>query len=463
MMPRHFQQRMEDFAVNYGKQNITIELMFLGNQVHNIKYENIKDLGVNYEHLADIIFLQFPKICCLPKIDRFFVNTRDEPVLYESYLFGRRVDNMMAVQTLPVSNVLLTTRSYTHPEMELPIIGKFIPSRKIVLPEGYEFKVNNVTVGDCGMLLLNTDEKMNARKIMGVHVAGSIKGNIGLASAIYAEDIQAAYENANMFISMENVDFEHIDEATSSLKYSLSDMFNICGVVHKNNKKVKLSIPMKTSLSKSVFFDLMREDFGENKCLPARLRPFTVGEVKISPMLKGLSKMTKVTNNIRYDIITTLCSNMYTSIMSWDSKYQANPRLLTLSEAINGLQDLNKIDITISAGFPYQLTTKLGGKRDWFEVKDNILIAKQDLLDSINRRLELAKNNIICETFFVDTLKDELRPIEKVLAGKTRVFQVGPMCLSILMRQYFGYFIMHCQTTYINGEMVIGINPNRYD
>ena len=453
VMPRHFYFRMVDFAKNYGKGTIVVELVFMGNQTYEMNFEDIKDLDVNFDHLADVVFLQFTKLCCLSRLDKFFVTTRDDPVLFESYLFGRRLDNINILQTVQANNVRLVSREYTHPEMEMPLLGKFIPVRKIVLPEGYEFRANGVCVGDCGMLLFNCDDKMNARKLMGIHVAGSIKGNLGLANSIYQEDIQNAYEKAGFLITMEMSDLSDISLATSDLRFALNDMFNVCGVKYVQEKKVKLSIPMKSSIQKSIFFDIMEQDFGPHKCIPARLRPFVVDNVKYSPLLKGLAKMVKVNATIPHSVVKHIVKHVSNSIRSWDSRYLENAKLLTLEEAINGLDNLNKIDITTSAGFPYQLQSKQGGKRDWFTIDQERLIPKKELLDAIEHREMLAKQGIIAETYFVDTLKDELRPIEKVQQGKTRVFQVGPMCLSILMRKYFGYFIMHCQTTFINGAL----------
>ena len=229
--------------------------------------------------------------------------------------------------------------------------------------------------------------------------------------SITPEDVIAAYEKAGAFISMELATFEDIEQSTSSLRYALKDMFNICGVLYINDKKVKLSIPMKTAISKSAFHDLMREDFGPNTCIPARLRPYVIDDVKYSPMLKGLAKMCKVTQNIPYNVVKHICDHMYRSVMSWDSKYQNKPQLLTLEEAINGVYDLNKIDITTSAGFPYQLKIKKGGKRDWFDFDNDKLVPNEEIRQQIQQRLDMARNGQIKMTYFVDTLKDESRPI----------------------------------------------------
>jgi hypothetical protein len=116
--------------------------------------------------------------------------------------------------------------------------------------------------------------------------------------------------------------------------------------------------------------------------------------------------------------------------------------------------------MTTSAGFPYTLYQSNNGKKPWFKGTPSNYEMIGLLSEQYNIRLSKAKLGIVHETYFVDTLKDETRPLDKVEKLKTRVFQVGPMCLSLLMRKYFGWFIMHCQTTFINGEMAIGINPN---
>lgn len=162
-------------------------------------------------------------------------------------------------------------------------------------------------------------------------------------------------------------------------------------------------------------------------------------------------------------IVNVVSDHIADSIINWKTPYMYKPRILTLEEAINGYGILNKLDITTSPGFPFQLVNRKGGKRDWIQYVNGNLVATSELVKIIEDRLCKAKDNVISNTFFVDTLKDETRDLDRVLKGKTRVFQVGPMCLSILMRQYFGFFIMHCQSSYISGEMAVGINANSYD
>lgn len=59
---------------------------------------------------------------------------------------------------------------------------------------------------------------------------------------------------------------------------------------------------------------------------------------------------------------------------------------------------------------------------------------------------------------WVDTLKDERRPIEKVDALKTRVFSAGPMDYTLLVRRYFLGFMAHVMRNRIWNEQSIGTN-----
>lgn len=62
-------------------------------------------------------------------------------------------------------------------------------------------------------------------------------------------------------------------------------------------------------------------------------------------------------------------------------------------------------------------------------------------------------------TVWTATLKDERRPIEKVKAGKTRVFANGPMDYTIAFRMYFLGFIAHVMENRITNEQSLGTNP----
>jgi len=59
----------------------------------------------------------------------------------------------------------------------------------------------------------------------------------------------------------------------------------------------------------------------------------------------------------------------------------------------------------------------------------------------------------------MDCLKDELRPKEKVLEGKTRLFSSGDKTYMLLCKKYFGAFAEWIQSNHINNGISIGIDP----
>nr|UQB76209.1 non-structural polyprotein [Flumine dicistrovirus 55] len=67
------------------------------------------------------------------------------------------------------------------------------------------------------------------------------------------------------------------------------------------------------------------------------------------------------------------------------------------------------------------------------------------------------------EIIFMDFLKDETRPLQKVVEGKTRLISSEPVNLTILIRMYFGSFMMHCYANKIFNGVAIGLNTYSYD
>lgn len=465
-MPKHYWIRMMDLNKVYKENNIKLEvkLQFLKNTAITLCFSLLKLLPMDYAHLGDVVFVQFQKVVCLPKIAKYFAYSHDEPVLFESYLYGIRSTASDVMSSITVQNVRMDSEKYRQTAKKEPILNSMLSETEFVLPVSYRYTSSTIK-GDCSMVLMNTDPKMNARKCLGIHVAGTGDGFIGISNPIFQEDIEEVYNHpllTQVVVHCAELNLLFGDSKSKLAPY-LNDTFNVLGKAVYKDKLVKMTIPSKTKIQKSVVFDIMEQDFGPHKMEPARLAPFKIGESVISPMAKGLDKLKASTRIPSLHVIESICLDMYQAIGTWVSPYVGKMRVLTLDEALNGIGHLNKMDLTTSPGFPYILEGKGNGKREWFDVINNQIVAKEIFLENLRKRLEKAKQGEIIETYFVDTLKDEPRLLSKVEEGKTRIFQVGPMCLSVLMRQYFGMFISHCHATSVNGEMAIGINPNSID
>lgn len=472
VMPKHFYARMQDLNDVYSKRgdNMYIDLCWDFNSKVRVPYHNIQFVDLGYAHLTDIVFMRVPNACKMTNISKFVVRKDDKPSLFQCYLYGLRLNGLMT--SISVNSVDMRSQNYVVRERSDPIYGETLKGDHIQVPRCYYYDSCNTVNGDCGMLMMNADSRMNARKIMGMHVAGSSKQGSGVSSLLYCEDFEEAISKfypiqTPIFMEAHAHGFGDLTNCNSKCLDGMSNLFRIDGtygevMVNGKMRRVKMTIPSKTKISKSVVYDIMEEDFGPAYGAPAQLSPIAIDGIRVSPFEKGISKLVVMT----CDVLTTdkhkIIDHMAYTVQSWESPYVRTPRVLTDEEAINGYGILNPIDLSTSPGFPYTLIKNGLGKRPWFDLVNDKYVMKNELLTFYTEREELAKHGLIKETMFIDTLKDEIRPLEKVVMCKTRVFQVGPMCLSILMRKYFGEFICHCQCTFIEGEMGIGINPNSY-
>jgi hypothetical protein len=117
------------------------------------------------------------------------------------------------------------------------------------------------------------------------------------------------------------------------------------------------------------------------------------------------------------------------------------------------------INRTTSPGYPYNLNNKSKGKTAWLGDGDDYIVDHPELKRDVEKLISDSKLGIRGNAISIATLKDEKRPIEKVDAGKTRVFEACPQHLVIAIRQYFLDFAAHVMRNRIDNGIAVGINP----
>lgn len=98
---------------------------------------------------------------------------------------------------------------------------------------------------------------------------------------------------------------------------------------------------------------------------------------------------------------------------------------MTLEEVVYGTTNLEPLDLTTSAGYPY---ITMG-------------ITKRDLIPPRGEPLTKLAQALLdhgTDLPYVTFLKDELRPIKKIKEGKTRIIEASSLNDTILMKQTFG-------------------------
>nr|WBV74369.1 polyprotein [Bat picornavirus BtSY1] len=121
---------------------------------------------------------------------------------------------------------------------------------------------------------------------------------------------------------------------------------------------------------------------------------------------------------------------------------------LSLEDVVYGVENLEGLDLNTSAGYPYNT---LGiRKRDLVPEKGQPLTRLTDALDLHGYDLP-----------FTTYLKDELRPIKKIKAGKTRLIECSSLNDTIRMKRVFGrlFQVFHQNPGTVTGSAV-GCNPD---
>jgi hypothetical protein len=130
------------------------------------------------------------------------------------------------------------------------------------------------------------------------------------------------------------------------------------------------------------------------------------------------------------------------------------PQVQSLSDEktlVLGDENIGKIDKNTSVGYG------LDGKKD-----DYLDFESGRLLPTIRQSLHKFVYKVVdgsyrFDTYYAETLKDELKNLEKV--NKPRVFKAGPLTLTLLYRFFFGNMISQVSKDRMSNGIMVGINP----
>jgi hypothetical protein len=439
-----------DFLKQFKDIKIANSDLFSG---YEIPYEDIevKEILIRGEAkcFKDLVLLKFPKLVHMHKnLVKHFVRAQDlsrfsrVPGILAGYVPGR---DKMLYRVEPLREIKsqdLLQYNYTQPGTN----DKY----ELHVRKAYNY-YSQTNAGDCGSVLLINSPSI-PRKICGIHVAGDI--GFGYATSITEEDITRAIES----FESEPVDFMlHASVNTEVPLAQVRDLmpegeFVPIGICSDN-----MGSPGKSDIRHSPIHNLIEGH--ESWHLPSVLKPIEVDGEIVDPMMKGLKKCGVPSTYIPKDIVE-MAKNDFKSVLfaNTDEEYR---RVLSYEEAITGnhLEFMSPMNRRSSPGYGWSKKTdgKIG-KTKWLG-DDKYILDDPELKKSVLEREELAREGIRAPHLWVDTLKVERRPIEKVQAGKTRVFSVGQMDYCLLFRKYFLGFAGHVMKNRIDNEIAVGINP----
>jgi hypothetical protein len=313
------------------------------------------------------------------------------------------------------------------------------------------------TKGDCGSPLIVIGTQYQ-KKILGIHVAGAT--GVGMASPVNRNDLVKVL---NKVPDVCQIGMEP-EQWVAHLGYKVEGNELVCNLPRPEGDFTPIGrslYPIIGSSKTQLRPSLIHDEVVEHSTIPCILGPVFVNGQKIDPMMQGLKKCAEPSTALNQSYLMAAVSDVR---MNFPDDVERQ-RVLSDYEMVAGVEGddfMVAIARSTSPGYPFRKEAKGPGKTDWLG-SDEEYTLRSDLKELIDKRIEMAKNNERMPTIWTDTLKDERRPIKKVMSGKTRVFSAGPMEYCLAFRKYFLGFAGHCAARRNFNEISVGTNVYSQD
>lgn len=315
--------------------------------------------------------------------------------------------------------------------------------------------------GLCGSPWISTSSRLTGPRIIGIHVLGK-KGEAGACKIAKGElaTLIEQVEKHNRIIKRQPTTIALEKQGTVTRPYHTE--------LGKVPKAAAHYVPNKTIHRKTTI------DIGEEVTHgPAVLSPRDP-RLEITPdefrekLLNKTNRPTpwQVPQNILEEVARAMAENFY------DPGADLTPH--SLDAVINGNQDLEHtkdlgLKMNKSPGYPW---SKAGPKSAYFVERPNSDgerkfydpdMTKKEFWERVQERDDLAQQGVVIrDSVWTDVKKDELRPIEKIKVGKTRIINSPPLDLIILMGKYLGPLrdmMMHPDMIGVTTTSALGMDP----
>lgn len=297
--------------------------------------------------------------------------------------------------------------------------------------------------GDCGSLLVAVNPNFK-KKILGLHVAGATGHPYGHSAIVCGRVVKEMMEQDSLDkdaqVSVNPGVFE--TQVGSMIKGS-------------NFSKIGTTYEDKSSVNTTIKPSVLQEFLPPPTTKPCHLRTMKDDTgVEVDPLMKGLEKAGSDTPLIDNDMLQAAVSD----VARIYGKMDGTRKPVSLEEAVQGVEldpYAPPIKRSTSSGHPYKYHRKDMSKRAL--IHDDYSLDEEFKKEVKEQRKMLERGERI-PCVFIDTLKDERRPIPKVNKVKTRVFAAGPANFTVLFRQFFLTFLAACAHFRIENESAVGTN-----
>lgn len=361
----------------------------------------------------------------------------------ESYQRGFPTECTIMEVNLTSTNVVSVHADYLDTQIMIPRTGAQKPW---VITQGFRYPWGGK--GKCGSVLLAPKLRT---PLIGIHTAG-IMGLRGYSEALVRET----------FIRPEEETIEYIvPEMEESVSVDLEGEFFIEGQLRSQDA---VHSSGKTSIRPSTIhgvFPIETEPAPLTSYDPRLERPEC-------PLRVGTARRCSKLLEFPPELISKALIDLRKKILL-QARPVRTPGVLSITEAVEGLDipGYESLNMSTSEGWPW-VNLRPGGasNKSWMferEIRSDgrfsLLGVNEVLYDTLKMKQTLRERGIVPNSPFTCALKDARIPKEKVpVVGKTRVFEICPVDLTIAQRQYFLDFIVSYQTARLSCENTIGIN-----
>jgi hypothetical protein len=276
-------------------------------------------------------------------------------------------------------------------------------------------------------------------KITGFHVClreSFSQKNFGFALAFTREGLDKILEEAGM-LDISTVQSRHSEIPFEPLR-----------IVPDNEAHYP---PVRNTIRETQMFEWA----GPATCAPVRLTPFVNSDGDlIDPLLLSLEKVRTV-----HTPETPMPETCLDYLLHIYPPPLEGSGVLTWDESLSGIPgtDILSINVGTSAGYPGNLKHKKG-KSYFIQVDGDKFSYEPEFLEELILLEQSLLQGEQIEVIWALALKLELRPIAKVLAGKTRSFQICPVHYLILGRRYFGRCLAAIKAAAGDAPCAVGLN-----
>jgi len=275
--------------------------------------------------------------------------------------------------------------------------------------------------GDCGEPTMCYNTSLNPRNIVGIHASGNeTTSDITLVTQ---ELLQALRSIVPLKRAQGLVDRFTSEEDLKPHKFELPKT-----AINVRKNKFPTTLARRTAFCKTPYSHC----FPEPITAPAVL--FSTDPLK-SPL--GNAYEAAITLGLKFDPVTNADLRSISHHSAQMLISQNKRCVLSVHEAINGGKNIAPMVLDSSPGYPFvrnghsTKATLLEGELGNYKMKQELYDMYKELYDAL---AESTEHNVV----FIDSLKDELRPLAKVEACMTRLYMAGPMHLTIIGRMLFG-------------------------